>query len=153
MIMHTDLVNTLRDLVRVNNDRSAGYDTAATQVDDPGLQHIFQSMADQSREYAFELNKLAGEGGAQAEPDTSLAGDLYRTWMDLKADFTNSDNSVLASCEYGEDVTLRVYNMALTNDIEIPQEILDIVTRQYGELKLSHDRIRKYRDLAKESKT
>ena len=152
MIMHTDLINTLQDLVRVNNDRSAGYDNAITEVDDPGLQHIFQSMADQSREYAFELNKFIKTGGGQEEPDTSMAGDLYRTWMDLKADFTNSDSSVLASCEYGEDVTLRVYNMALNNEIEVPQDILDVITRQHGELRLSHDRIRKYRDLEKESK-
>lgn len=152
MIMHTDLINTLQDLVRVNNDRSAGYDNAITEVDDPGLQHIFQSMADQSREYAFELNKFIKTVGGQEEPDTSVAGDLYRTWMDLKADFTNSDSSVLASCEYGEDVTLRVYNMALNNEIEVPQDILDVITRQHGELRLSHDRIRKYRDLEKESK-
>jgi len=70
MIMHTDLINTLQDLVRVNNDRSAGYDNAVTEVDDPGLQHIFQSMADQSREYAFELNKFIKAGGGQEEPDT-----------------------------------------------------------------------------------
>ena len=152
MIMHTDLINTLQDLVRVNNDRSAGYDNAITEVDDPGLQHIFQSMADQSREYAFELNKFIKTGGGQEEPDTSMAGDLYRTWMDLKADFSNSDSRVLASCEYGEDVTLRVYNMALNNEIEVPQDILDVITRQHGELRLSHDRIRKYRDLEKESK-
>ena len=152
MIMHTDLINTLQDLVRVNNDRSAGYDNAITEVDDPGLRHIFQSMADQSREYAFELNKFIKTGGGQEEPDTSMAGDLYRTWMDLKADFSNSDSSVLASCEYGEDVTLRVYNMALNNEIEVPQDILDVITRQHGELRLSHDRIRKYRDLEKESK-
>lgn len=152
MIMHTDLINTLQDLVRVNNDRSAGYDNAVTEVDDPGLQHIFQSMADQSREYAFELNKFIKEGGGKEETDTSIGGDLYRTWMDLKADFTNSDSSVLASCEYGEDVTLRVYQMALNNDIEIPQDMLDVITRQHGELRLSHDRIKKYRDLEKESK-
>lgn len=152
MIMHTDLINTLHDLIRVNNDRSAGYDTAITEVDDPGLQHIFQSMADQSREYAFELNKFIGEGGGRHEPDTSLAGDLYRTWMDLKADFTNSDTSVLASCEYGENVILKVYNMALSSEVEIREDVLDVITRQFGELKLSHDRIRKYRDLAKESK-
>ncbi|WP_298737313.1 PA2169 family four-helix-bundle protein [uncultured Chitinophaga sp.] len=152
MIMHTDLINTLQDLVRVNNDRSAGYDNAVTEVDDPGLQHIFQSMADQSREYAFELNKFIKAGGGQEEPDTSMAGDLYRTWMDLKADFTNSDSSVLASCEYGEDVTLRVYNMALSNEVEIPGDMLDVITRQQGELRLSHDRIKKYRDLEKESK-
>jgi len=81
-----------------------------------------------------------------------MAGDLYRTWMDLKADFTNSDSSVLASCEYGEDVTLRVYNMALSNEVEIPGDMLDVITRQQGELRLSHDRIKKYRDLEKESK-
>ncbi|SEK83215.1 conserved hypothetical protein [Chitinophaga rupis] len=150
MIMYTDLVSTLNDLVRVNNDRSAGYATAAGQTDEPGLQHIFQSMADQSREYAFELNRLLKDMGSEEEVDTSLGGDLYRTWMDLKADFTaNSDTSILASCEYGEDVTLRVYNMALTNEIEIPQHVLDVITRQYGELKLSHDRIKKHRDLNK----
>jgi hypothetical protein len=42
--------------------------------------------------------------------------------------------------------------MALNNEIEIPQDILDVITRQHGELRLSHDRIRKYRDLEKESK-
>jgi uncharacterized protein (TIGR02284 family) len=147
--MYADLIDTLNDLVRVNNDRAAGYDTAVRQTKDAGLQHIFQSMADQSREYAFELNRQIRDLGGEEERDTSLGGDLYRTWMDLKADFTSSDNSILSSCEYGEDVALRVYNMALSNDIEIPQPTLDLITRQQGELKLSHDRIKKHRELNK----
>lgn len=150
MIMHVDLINTLNDLARINNDRSAGYDKAAGQTEDPSLQQIFQSMADQSRKYAFELNRLIGELGGQEETDTTLGGDLYRTWMDLKADFTSSDTSVLASCEYGEDVTLKVYNMAVGSDLDIPANALEVITRQLGELKQSHDLIKKARDLHKQ---
>lgn len=149
MIMHVDLINTLNDLARINNDRSAGYDKASGQTEDPSLQQIFRSMADQSRKYAFELNRLIGELGGQEETDTTLGGDLYRTWMDLKADFTSSDTSVLASCEYGEDVTLKVYNMAVGSDLDIPANALEVTTRQLGELKQSHDLIKKARDLHK----
>jgi uncharacterized protein (TIGR02284 family) len=150
MIMHVDLVNTLNDLARINNDRTAGYEKAASQTEDPTLQQIFQSMADQSRKYAFELNRLIGGLGGNEETDTTFGGDLYRTWMDLKADFTSSDTSLLGSCEYGEDVTLRVYNMAVGSDLDIPANILEVVTRQLNELKRSHDVIKKARDQHKE---
>lgn len=152
MIMHSDVIDVLNDLVRINNDRTAGYEKALTETRDTGLQHIFTSMASQSRDNAAALNSLIGALGGDEEADaTTLSGKLYRSWMDLKSAFNSSDASVLASCEYGETVALKVYDMALNFEEHMPENIRDEIARQRAELQLSHDRIKKYHDMNAEA--
>lgn len=145
-----ELVSVLNDLIQINNDRVVGYEKAAVESKDKDvdLKKIFTDMADQSRKYAAELTQEVGRLGGEATTDTTLSGKVYRVWMDLKAAISGKDReSILGSCEYGEDVAQRAYDAALESDAFMSTEIRQLISNQKSKLKESHDLIKKYRDM------
>ncbi|MDB5245694.1 MAG: hypothetical protein JWQ40_88 [Segetibacter sp.] len=145
-----ELVGVLNDLIQINNDRVVGYERAAKESKDldVDLIAIFNEMADQSRKYTAELTQEVSRLGGDPASDTTISGKVYRVWMDLKAAITGKDReSILGSCEYGEDVAQRAYEAALESDAYMSTEIRQLITTQKSNLKTSHDLIKKYRDL------
>jgi uncharacterized protein (TIGR02284 family) len=150
MAQNENLVEVLNDLIRINNDRTAGYQRASDEARDidVDLQAMFNRMADESRQYATELTAEVGRLGGDPATGTTASGKIYRAWMDVKATFTGKDRkAILASCEYGEDAAQRAYEDALASDAELPANIRQIITNQKAALKSSHDMIKKYRDM------
>lgn len=149
MSTNENLIEVLNDLIRINNDRIDGYEKAIKETDnvDLDLQALFLKMANDSKEYVSELtSEVASLGGAVATGTTS-SGKIYRVWMDIKATFSGHDRqSVLESCEYGEDAAQEAYTDALASDAEIPVAIRQIITDQKAALLSSHNLIKKYRD-------
>ena len=144
------LAETLNDLLRINNDRIEGYVRAAkeTKDSDVDLQATFHKMADESRKYKRELEEKILTLGEETATDTTVAGKIYRVWMDVKNVFTGADReSILSSCEYGEDAAQKAYNTALETDAEMDAETRQLIMEQKNGLKNSHDIIKKYRDL------
>jgi uncharacterized protein (TIGR02284 family) len=144
------LAETLNDLLRINNDRIEGYMRAAKETDDSDvdLQATFHKMADESRKYKRELEEKILSLGEETATDTTVSGKIYRVWMDVKNVFTGSDReSILASCEFGEDAAQKAYNEALETDAEMDAETRQLIMEQKNSLKSSHDIIKKYRDL------
>lgn len=142
-------LEVLNDLVKVNNDRIAGYEKAISETKDldVDLKATFESMIRESEEYKRELVAKADELGGDIEEGTTTAGKIYRAWMDVKATFTGSDRkTILDSCEFGEDAAQRAYDAALASDEEMSADIRDLIVSQQQSLKNSHDLIRKYRD-------
>ena len=82
---------TLRDLIRINNDRVTGYSKAATQTDEQDLQSLFSQLAQQSRQFASELRSLVSDSDKNVTDETTTAGKIYRGWMDVKATFGGDD--------------------------------------------------------------
>jgi uncharacterized protein (TIGR02284 family) len=144
------LAETLNGLVRINHDRIEGYLRASreTKDSDVDLQATFHKMADESRKYKTELEEKVRSLGEQPATDTTVAGKIYRVWMDVKNTFTGADReSILASCEFGEDAAQKAYNEALASDAEMDAETRQLIMEQKNSLKTSHDIIKKYRDL------
>jgi uncharacterized protein (TIGR02284 family) len=144
------LAETLNDLLRINNDRIEGYVRAAKETDDSDvdLQATFHKMADESRKYKRELEEKILSLGEETATDTTVSGKIYRVWMDVKNVFTGSDReSILASCEFGEDAAQKAYNEALETDAEMDADTRQLIMEQKNSLKTSHDIIKKYRDL------
>jgi uncharacterized protein (TIGR02284 family) len=145
-----ELVGVLNDLVRINNDRIEGYERAAneTKDSDVDMKAIFNEMSSQSRKYVTELTAEVGRLGGDPASDTTISGKIYRVWMDLKAAISGKDReSILGSCEYGEDVAQRAYEAALETDAYMSTDIRQMIATQKSELKTSHDMIKKYRDM------
>jgi uncharacterized protein (TIGR02284 family) len=152
--MATDekLSEVLNDLIAINNDRIEGYEKAAEETKnvDVDLQAVFHKMADESRRYKAELAGEVQRLGANPETGTTGLGKVYRTWMDIKTAFTGKDRqSILNSCEYGEDAAQKAYREALASDAEIDADTRQLITSQQASLKESHDLIKKYRDMHK----
>ena len=150
MATNDNLVGVLNDLIRINNDRIEGYQRANNEARDidMDLRAIFTRMSDESRQYAAELTQEVVKLGGEPATGTTASGKIYRAWMDVKATFTGHDReSVLASCEFGEDAAQKAYNSALESDAEMTADIRQLIANQKASLKTSHDVIKKYRDM------
>ena len=152
MATNDKLVGVLNDLIEINTDRITGYEKASEETKDVDvdLQAIFNKMADESRQYKAELTQEVSRlGGEPAEGRTKL-GSIFQVWMDVKATFTGHDRqSVLESCEFGEDAAQKAYKSALASDAEIDADTRQLISAQQVSLKSSHDIIKKHRDMHK----
>ena len=145
-----EIISVLNDLIRINNDRVVGYERAIKESKDSDVDLIavFTKMADQSRKYVNELIQEVARLGGDAAKDTTVSGKIYRLCMDMKAAITGKDReSILGSCEYGEDVAQRAYEAALESDAYMSTEIRQMISNQKSELKSAHDTIKGYRDM------
>jgi uncharacterized protein (TIGR02284 family) len=150
MKQNENVIEVLNDLIRINNDRTAGYTRAAEDSKnvDVDLRTLFNHMADESREYAIELTSHVARLGGEPATGTTTSGKIYRAWMSVKDMFTGKDrHALLASCEYGEDAAQRAYEDALASDANLSTEIRQVIAEQKAALKNSHDKIKEYRDL------
>ncbi len=146
----TETIETLNDLVEINNDRIVGYERALDELKDgdTDLRALFTSMIDESRKIRIDLAGEVQALGGEFEAGTTTSGKLYRAWMDVKAVFTGSDrHAVLANCEFGEDAAQKAYKDALQEDL--PAYIRTTLEAQKAMLKASHDKIKALRDAAK----
>ncbi len=152
MSTNEKLAEVLNDLIQINNDRTTGYEKAATESEsaDIDLKAIFNKMADESRKFKSELTQEVSKLGEEPASDATGLGKLHRVWMDVKATFTGHDRqAILDSCEFGEDAAQKAYRDALASDAEIDAETRQLITSQQASLKTSHDLIKKYRDANK----
>ncbi len=149
-----DTVDVLNDLIRINHDRIAGYERAINEAKDidVDLKGVFSRMAEESTLYVSELTEEVVKLGGEPATGTTNSGKIYRAWMDVKATFTGHDReSILASCEFGEDAAQKAYKEALESD-DLTMGTRQLVTNQKTSLKASHDLIKRYRDMHDEVK-
>ena len=142
------LIETLNDLVKINNDRINGYEKASDEIKstDVDLQAMFGKMANDSRDHVRELSNAVVKIGGEPATDTTISGKIYRTWMDVKAAFAQKERlSVLEACEFGEDAAQKAYKTALSEE-DIPKHIRLLLSEQKVALKISHDEIKSLRD-------
>jgi uncharacterized protein (TIGR02284 family) len=149
-------VEVLNDLIKINNDRIAGYERAINEAKDldVDLKATFEGMIRESRGYKEELAAKTNEIGGDPDDnnDTTTSGKIYRAWMDVKATFTGSSReAILDSCEFGEDAAQRAYEAALATD-DLDASVRGLISEQQSALKNSHDLIKKYRDAHKAMK-
>lgn len=150
--MKQESVETLNDLIKINNDRIAGYERAIDESKglDTDLKSIFSDMISESRQYSQELSAMVAQTGSDVADGTTASGKIYRAWMDVKATFTGRDRTaVLASCEFGEDAAQKAYKSALEDAAELDGTVVELITKQKAALKQSHDKIKALRDSSK----
>ena len=144
-------ISALNDLIKINNDRIAGYEKANEATDETGLNLLFNEYIDQSKNYVSEIRDYIHVLGGNPTDGTTLSGKFYHAWMDVKAAFINKDrHGILADCEYGEDVAKKAYRSAL-DDKELIWEddkVVDLLTNQLDGLKIAHDTVKGLRDAA-----
>ncbi len=143
-------VDTLNDLVLINNDRITGYEKALKELTEAeaDLKPLFTRFIQQSHQCKVELGTEIQSYGEDMETSSTISGKLYRAWMDVRAVFTGHDRkSVLANCERGEDAAQRAYAAAL-EDAELPAYLREIITKQKDLLRTAHNEVKDLRDIA-----
>lgn len=152
MDMQESMIETLNDLIMVNNDRIAGYKTAIDELKnlDIDLKGIFEQMTGQSAAYKEELTKIIENNGGIVEEGTTSAGKIYRAWMEIKSTFTEIDRHlVLESCEFEEEATLRAYESARSSGTILSTDVQALIAEQQAALEKSHDIIKQQLDAQK----
>lgn len=147
-----DLIDTLNDLVLINNDRIAGYEKAIEELkskdneeDNLDLVILFETMIDDSRQIRNALGTEVQVLGGEMAEGTMTSGKIYRAWMDLKAVFTGKDrHTILSNCETGEDAAQKAYREAL--DEKLPHFLHEMISIQKETLRESHEEIKALRD-------
>lgn len=146
-----ETIETLNDLIQINNDRIEGYEKALEELktEDSDLKALFSSMISESHEIRLALGTEVNVLGGDMDRSTTTAGKIYRAWMDVKAVFTgHTRESILANCEAGEDAAQRAYRTALDEE-ELPAYLREMISEQQLTLKASHDQIKALRDANK----
>ena len=155
MEINQNLASVLNDLIRINNDRIEGYKKSIKEAGDKDidLKAIFSRMADESRRYISELShEIYKLGKEPATATTTVSGKIYRAWIDVKAAFKGHNRlALLESCEHGEDAAQKAYQEALMADETLFVEIRQLIAKQKESLKVSHDTIKRFRDMHKKA--
>lgn len=144
-------IETLNDLIEINNDRVRGFEKVIADINDENidLKELFQQYATQSRKFSQELTAIVANEGGEPETGNSASGGLHRAWIDVKSTFGGSDRkSILSEAERGEDAIKKAYSDAMTDGWLSP-DIYETVSAQAREINTAHNRIRLLRDESK----
>lgn len=141
----------LNDLIKINNDRIAGYEKAiaALPAADVDLKALFSGLIEQSQMLKDELQQHISAWEDRVDDQTTASGKIYRAWMDVKQTFAIDDRkAILESCEFGEDAAQKAYREAEEVD-EISTAAKALISSQKTQLRASHDQIKQLRDREK----
>ncbi|MCY7350220.1 MAG: PA2169 family four-helix-bundle protein [Cytophagaceae bacterium] len=151
MAQNQDIVDSLNDLVQINNDRIRGYQSSVDNVQDAELADLFRHMIVQSQKFRSELAdhivRLDGKAVEEAT-STDLSSKFHRAWLDIKASiFDNKKATVLSSVEFGEGAAVDAYEEALDDD-DLPSHVKDVVQNQLTELRTALDKVKALHEAA-----
>lgn len=136
----------LNGLIETCKDGQEGFRNAAEHVKDKDYKALFAELANQRQLYAGELQTFLHAHDEGAAQSGSIAGAVHRGWMELKSLLAGgNEHAILAECERGEDAAVEQYREVLLHE-ELPNDVRDLVDRQFMGIKAAHDRIRALRD-------
>lgn len=142
--MGNPTVSTLNDLLQITNDRIEGFNKVEDKVWEkyPNLKSDYTHMVDQSQNMKLELKRLISERSGDADDSTTVAGELHRTWIDVKNAFSGDNaESTLENVTFGESAAIEAYEKALDSGDLCP-ESSRVVQDQLHSLKSSYEKFR-----------
>ena len=139
-------IDTLNELVEINNERTAGYDQAYRTTEETNMKTLFSKLAESSKQYREELATEVKKLGGKPRETTVVSGKPYRVWTDIKTALNKKDpKAILNSFESGEDYTVSAYENAL-NTTALKPEVQTIVKKQVGLIKAEHTKVKDLRN-------
>lgn len=140
-----EVISTLNDLIETSKDGEEGFRVCAEDTKRADLKTLFGQRSLECGKAAQELQAVVVRLGSKPEDSTSIGGDMHRRWVDLKSMITGKDDkAVLNECERGEDVAKKNYKEALEKGL--PEDVRQLVQRQYEGVLRNHDQIKSLRD-------
>jgi len=151
--INKEAVSILNHLIEVSKDGQKGFQTCAEDIKHPELKALFVQRSNECANSAMQLQAEVRKLGGDPETSTSVAGDLHRRWVDVKALFTGKgEEAVLNEAERGEDHAKKAYSEAL---VKLGKHNLvgltDLVNRQYQGVLRNHDQVKALRNIARAS--
>ena len=141
--------DVIDNLIETLKDGQEGFKQAAESISNPNLKSLFRNYSQQRSRFAVALQSEARRHG-ETDPETSSSatGALHRGWINLKSAITGGDeHAILAECERGEDSAVEAYKKAVADGLTPSAQ--ELVSCQFAEIKMAHDRIKSLRDASK----
>jgi uncharacterized protein (TIGR02284 family) len=135
-------IEILNSLIALTLDSAHGYEDASGDTKNPHFKTLFGKRAIERKQVTAELQTEVRRllGGKPATTGTT-SGKAHRTFMNLKAAVTGSDQGVVNSVEAGEDHIKKEFEEALA-DRDLSAPVRDLVQRAFGSVKAGHDEMR-----------
>jgi uncharacterized protein (TIGR02284 family) len=142
-----NVVDVLRELIKINRDGEKGYQDAAQHAKATELQSFFRQQASERARFAGQLETELGRLGEQTSKKESghVTAAVHRGWIDVKQSLGGGDHSLLESVEQGEDAAKESYQKAEQSG-GLPENILTIVRQQSRSIQAAHDQVKALRD-------
>ena len=138
-------VDALQDLIQTNIDARDGFRFAAGEIENASISAAFEMFAHQRQQQADELAAFVEANGEEARREGSYAASVHRVWMNIREMLSTKDNhAILSEAERGEDQIKGAYENTLRNTAG--SAVNDVLTRQYAQVKATHDRVKMLRD-------
>lgn len=136
----------IKNLIAVLRDGEKGFQDIGEHLEHSEHKSFFLEEARVRGSYASELERTVNRvTDADVHESGTTIGAIHRTWADLKAKLGGGDHSLLETAEQGEDAAKKAYKEAL-EDTNISDTVRSLINRQFEHVKLSHDKVRGFRD-------
>ncbi len=135
----------LNELLKINNDRIEGYKKVLKEVNDYDLRSVLVSLLEESKKFEVELAlEILKHGGTPLVGSSTLAGKVYRFWIEVKEIFTGKDRSlILRACEFAEEEVRKTCKRALQH-IHLTSGMKQQIRNQQAAFRISYDAVNGY---------
>lgn len=125
-----EMASVINKLLQNNLDAEKGFRNAVDEVENEQLKALFKDLAQQKYDFAHELRSEVRSLGEPPTKGSSVASDLHRTWMNIRAGLaSNSEKVVLAEAAKGEKKALEEYEEVI-GKFNFPSSTESILERQ-----------------------
>ena len=131
------VIDTLNDLIQINNDRIQGSEKAAKTIMDVKSKRLFELVIEQSTGFRQQLISEIRRVGGQAEwNETTDKGKLYELWLNIKSAFkSESEDPGIEMAEFSEEAARKAYDDALLGGLHFPSVTRELLTSQRQQMK------------------
>lgn len=144
-------ISVLNDLLQITNDRISGFEKVEGKVWESysDLKSEYEKMISQSKIMKNEIINLITERGGDPNDSTSVAGNLHRTWIDVKntLSIASNERESLDNVIFGEKHAIKAYENALQSN-ELDKDSSAVIEEQLNSLRISYEQfsnIEKYK--------
>jgi uncharacterized protein (TIGR02284 family) len=139
----------LNSLLEKTYDAQRGYANAAEVTEHVQLKRWLAQQGARRTEFAASLAGEMKGMNETPELDGSVAGDLHRGWMNIKAALSlNKDESILEECLTGEKAAIEEYNDVLSHKNELPPTLVTVLEAQKDEIQATVNKVNSLEDFA-----
>lgn len=132
-------LHVLNDLIRIQFDRTAGYEKASGEqlTPEPGIRNIFYRLSTESRSCINNLHAEVIRLGASPVTHKTITGKIYLYWLNGKHSFEGAETpDRIANCMSAETAAQKAYQQALEQPL--PADIFRLVEYQLWGLERAH---------------
>lgn len=137
----------INEILVKNIDAQQGFEQAVQHTKSSSLKSYFQKRSTERKKIVSDLKAELSHYGEQCENAGSVSAKVHRSWMDIKAVFSNdNDDKMLEDSMRAEKSVLNEYEEALTSG-DIPESTATLLRSQKGKIQNSMKKIRAMEDI------